>query len=386
LKTDTLIGLRVDDRTIQTWLDRLNSNTLSPTQLDRRLLPRLECRQLMLVLEPMDSDNAGARYQVAGRNLSREGLGLLAGRFFFPQTPCRLMLTDSLGRRGTLGGRVTRCRYLTGSATLYEVGVKFDQPIGAGHAQSVSQVQQSGHELVGYQFIPVDSEYTVQVATSDGWVMSFGRMGQPCTAAEAEAVRADLERIDKLRRVGEGRLVRLLEGRGPTGTDVRVLYEVAYALRDDEALIITHDALSAEQAQYMQIEELLARYNAGEGKVVSYRDHPMGLGFYRIHFALTDGHAVELETMFPPGLRKEREAIMAETWELRARGRFVVHNPSADSDGSAYGLLQYTLKDGRTVGLVEELPPELLSADGQYLMLPDLERPIELEGAAEGRS
>lgn len=96
--------------------------------------PRYEYRPETLALEVSSVARDPAQretlsYNVVGRNISREGAGLLAGQFIYPRSPCRLRLSSPFGGTQTVDGFVARCRYVIGSGSLYEVGVEFDSPI-----------------------------------------------------------------------------------------------------------------------------------------------------------------------------------------------------------------------------------------------------------------
>jgi CheY-like chemotaxis protein len=111
------------------WLDRLDCQTRLPAGLDHRMSRRFEYRPQALTLEVPQGDDASVPYAVAGRNISREGIGLLAGQFIYPESACRISLSSPYGSTQIVGGRVARCRYLVGSGSLYEVGVEFESAI-----------------------------------------------------------------------------------------------------------------------------------------------------------------------------------------------------------------------------------------------------------------
>jgi DNA-binding response OmpR family regulator len=118
----------MDVRTLGAWLDRLDSRVRPVLGLDQRLSPRFEYRPETLTLHVGDEDDP-VPYAVAGRNISREGVGVLAGQFIYPQSACRVRLTSPFGTTQEAAGCVARCRYVLGSGSLYEVGVQFDDPI-----------------------------------------------------------------------------------------------------------------------------------------------------------------------------------------------------------------------------------------------------------------
>ena len=119
----------VDSQTVLSWLDRLDRKAGPPSGLDRRMSRRVTYRPGALTIELMQGDDVAAQHRVVGRNLSREGVGLLADRFVYPDTACRVRLGSPFGGEQLKAGRVARSRYLVGSGSLYEVGVEFDRPL-----------------------------------------------------------------------------------------------------------------------------------------------------------------------------------------------------------------------------------------------------------------
>ncbi len=91
--------------------------------------PRFEYRAETLTLHVCGEDETSVPHAVAGRNISREGVGVLAGQFIYPQSACRVSLSSPFGRTQEVAGHVVRCRYVVGSGSLYDVGVQFDDPI-----------------------------------------------------------------------------------------------------------------------------------------------------------------------------------------------------------------------------------------------------------------
>jgi CheY-like chemotaxis protein len=121
--------LRVDDATITSFLDRLDACAGPPRGVDMRVSERYTYRPGRVEAELSQGEDGAYCCSVAPRNLSREGIGFLAGHFVYPGNTCRMTLPSLFGRREDIAGRVVRCRYLTGSGSLYEVGVEFDRPL-----------------------------------------------------------------------------------------------------------------------------------------------------------------------------------------------------------------------------------------------------------------
>lgn len=129
MKTDRPHGLRVSPQTIRSWLDRLDRHAQPLAGLDQRMSRRFDYRPPTLTLEVAQDDDATVPYAAAGRNISRGGVGLLAGQFVYPQATCWVELNSTFGGTQKVAGRIARCRYLVGSGSLYEVGVEFDAPL-----------------------------------------------------------------------------------------------------------------------------------------------------------------------------------------------------------------------------------------------------------------
>ncbi len=134
--------LRADQSTISTWLDRLDQYCRPPSELDMRVSERFSYRLGTLRLElPEDLDKT-THQAVVARNISREGVGLLSSHFVYPRAACQVLLRSPYGCDQVVPGRVARCRYLVGSTSLYEVGVRFDRPVDvplfAPHGKLVS--------------------------------------------------------------------------------------------------------------------------------------------------------------------------------------------------------------------------------------------------------
>jgi len=122
-------GFRVDQATIESWLDRLDRRPHPAGAADLRASRRFTYRPRALRLELAQPEGPATVHVVACRNLSREGVGFLTGQFIYPRAACKVGLLSPYDSEQVTAGRVVRCRYLVGSGTLYEVGVRFDRPV-----------------------------------------------------------------------------------------------------------------------------------------------------------------------------------------------------------------------------------------------------------------
>ncbi len=209
---------------------------------------------------------------------------------------------------------------------------------------------------------------------------------EPYTAEEKESIKAEFQEIYEISQAGGGRLIGLSEGPGWDGSVSNTGYRIEYTLASGETQSIGSSKPTGKQAQNMQIDEIIQLRDAGEGEIVSQDEFPkrVGLGRYTIRFTLSDGRTIDLETCYPPSTKQQREAIFAETRELREKLDFSVRHARRDpSDPQArvWGVLQYELSDGRTVGVSQTIPPELISPDGKHVVMPGTEEQLEIQGA-----
>jgi hypothetical protein len=239
---------------------------------------------------------------------------------------------------------------------------------------------ETGRALIR-RLIPIAKTDSVRWQAPNGTVHSLSRVsGEAFSEAERTVIVDHMKEREALRQAGEGTLMGLIERRAENGCGVATLYDVAYAYSDNTMSNVCQDTLSDAQAERMRIAEILWLRDEGAGQIVSHREYPLGLGRYSIAYELSDGQTVTLTTYFPPAPRKEREAIMAETLRLRNEGLFHVANPRAVAGDEVliYAKIRYELADGRIVWLTEQVPPQYISEDGQYVVLPNSEENIPI--------
>jgi len=161
----------MDSQTVQRFRQRLESRVREVRGINHRTAERYPYAVEPLVVELAGAEERIQATTVAGRNISRTGVGLLSDQLVYPGMPCRVTLRTLHGQAEPAHGRVARCRYLVGSASLYELGIRLDRPIDptlfAKEAQHIvvllagSSPEQKG--LVRGLFEPL----RVEVATAD---------------------------------------------------------------------------------------------------------------------------------------------------------------------------------------------------------------------------
>jgi hypothetical protein len=190
----------------------------------------------------------------------------------------------------------------------------------------------------------------------------------PLNAEQEESFRSQMREIHELVQSGGGELVGLMEM--VTEDEYHTACQIRYTLKDGSSHTVGSSLPEGKQAENMRLEEILELRDAGAGELLSSAPFVQGLGKYKIRFILSDGTTLDLDAVFPPGPRSEREAIVAETRELKRQHLFQIDRPSAAPGEPVYGVLRYALSDGRTVGFVEQVPAEVLSGDGTQVVLP----------------
>ncbi len=123
---ETHLALRLTDRKIAELLDALDSQSLAPQATARRT-PRFVYR-FRVVVEFLNAEG-DERVAVATRNLSRDGIGFLINRYVYPGARCRFRLISEFNYSEVVEGTVARCRLLSGTAGVHEVGCEFNKPI-----------------------------------------------------------------------------------------------------------------------------------------------------------------------------------------------------------------------------------------------------------------
>jgi CheY-like chemotaxis protein len=117
---------------INAYLDRLDA--MSPNECgEERAEERFKYRVRELTVDISPGGSGTWRtYTCPSRNISANGISVIMPHFVYPNTPCRVTLVSLHNHRAVHSGRAVRCRYLTGTARLHEVGIKFDSPINVG--------------------------------------------------------------------------------------------------------------------------------------------------------------------------------------------------------------------------------------------------------------
>lgn len=91
-----------------------------------------------------DGGPSGVHHLVVPRNLSRNGLAFIHGRFVYPDIRCAFAMPQLAGGHVGLTGKILRCRHLSGIA--HEVTVLFDDSIDLPLFVRMNENEQSRHQ------------------------------------------------------------------------------------------------------------------------------------------------------------------------------------------------------------------------------------------------
>ena len=245
---------------------------------------------------------------------------------------------------------------------------------------------ETGRALIRRLFVPVEESHKTEWVAPDGELWSRSRGGEAFTPEEEKQVADEFSEIYQIQQEGGGRLIGLMENASPFGGTMTI-YMIEYTLSNGEINRVGSGGPTGKQAENMRLDEITKLRDSGAGEIVSEEPSSTGMGRYVIRFTLSDGETIDLTTAYPPSTREERTRIFAEMWQLKQQRRFNVlnpwHTPEAPEEG-VWGILQYTLSDGRTVGTVEHLPAELISEDGQFVVLPGSDERIAIGSGNNG--
>lgn len=121
--------LRKPKEEVREVLNRLDEQSKATSHINVRNNDRYDYRVSSLDLELLQPNGLWQPHLVPTRNLSRNGASLLVGHFIYNGTPARLRLVSVHNHVVVVTGKVARCRYVSGSGTVYELGIQFDSPI-----------------------------------------------------------------------------------------------------------------------------------------------------------------------------------------------------------------------------------------------------------------
>lgn len=134
--------LRLSDRDKAQLLKAIGDLSMRDADPDQRRL-RVASDHSEAVLCLLGAAGSVTRFSVLVRNISRWGVGLVMGRYVYPQSRCEVHLRAKNGTLLTRVGGVRYCRHIRG--LVHELGVHFEQPIDLSDFSMLSPNEETRH-------------------------------------------------------------------------------------------------------------------------------------------------------------------------------------------------------------------------------------------------
>lgn len=128
-KVPAIRGLRPGNNSVADMLSHLDNTSTRNRESERRQSDRYAYRVTSLRVDFPQADGTTQSQVLPTRNLSRTGIGIVLDRFAYKGARCAVYLVTLQNQVIRSPGRVVRCRYLSGTPGLHEVGIQFDVPI-----------------------------------------------------------------------------------------------------------------------------------------------------------------------------------------------------------------------------------------------------------------
>jgi len=119
--------LRLDERDKHRILDELAVSHSNMQDQGRPRDLRVPYKNTRVTVTIANPGGNVVTYCILPRNLSRQGIGFLHGRFVYPNSPCSITLRTLDNETITCEGEIVRCRHISG--TIHDVGVRFSVPV-----------------------------------------------------------------------------------------------------------------------------------------------------------------------------------------------------------------------------------------------------------------
>lgn len=127
LENQPIETLRMDDREKRRVVEEMSLKRKQKQYQGPPRDIRVEYKTTSVTVSIVNPGGNVVHYSVLPRNLSRNGVGFLHGRFVYPNSKCSITLETLDGETMTCEGEVVRCNHISG--TIHEIGVRFASPI-----------------------------------------------------------------------------------------------------------------------------------------------------------------------------------------------------------------------------------------------------------------
>lgn len=122
-------SLSLNPRDLAQMLDQFDAKDAASKKGPQRNYVRWPYRKISIPMKLIHPGRSESAFLVAGRNISREGIGILHNAYIHPGTRCMVCLTHPTNGTVWVDGTIMRCVHRGGMT--HEAGIKFSSPINA---------------------------------------------------------------------------------------------------------------------------------------------------------------------------------------------------------------------------------------------------------------
>ncbi|MBB6429755.1 response regulator [Algisphaera agarilytica] len=134
--------IRLSARDKQKLVDYIEHSGKKVINNDRRAL-RVDFHGRKVLVTITNNHGQRVSHSVLPRNLSRNGIAFVHGRFVYPESRCQVTLPMQNGKWYAVEGEVRTCRHIQG--IIHEIAIVFDEPLNLNDFVRLTASQQEKH-------------------------------------------------------------------------------------------------------------------------------------------------------------------------------------------------------------------------------------------------
>ncbi|MEM6459937.1 MAG: response regulator [Planctomycetota bacterium] len=150
--------IRLSARDKQKLVEYVEQSSKRSFDNERRAL-RVDFQGRKTLVTITNSHGQRVRHTVLPRNLSRNGLAFVHGRFVYPESKCNVTLPMQSGKWWAVDGEVRHCRHIQG--IIHEVSVVFDEPLNLNDFVRLTASQQERHRVEQAQDYDPETDFDI---------------------------------------------------------------------------------------------------------------------------------------------------------------------------------------------------------------------------------
>ncbi|MEM9417469.1 MAG: response regulator [Planctomycetota bacterium] len=153
--------IRLSARDKQKLVDYIEQSGKKVVNNDRRAL-RVDFHGRKVLVTITNSHGQRVSHSVLPRNLSRNGIAFVHGRFVYPESRCHVTLPMQNGKWYAVEGEVRNCRHIQG--IIHEIAIVFDESLNLNDFVRLTASQQEKHRAEQSQDFDPENDMDVNTA------------------------------------------------------------------------------------------------------------------------------------------------------------------------------------------------------------------------------